>query len=727
MFSSLKTKMIFFITLIMTITGLVIVFYTSRDVERTILKAEKSLAQNVLQLVDLNIQAGYNKLLYDKFDMIMVLKERLKQISNLCISVFETNENYSQQGIFNQETAKKHSLQWVETIRFQKGDVFVFNENYRIIAHPNPKIVGISIESLKDIKGRKISSIMNKKKMKYSGESAVFYWADLDESLKEKKLGFFIQFPKWKWTVCAEIDFEQIEAESQKKMEKIIKVLNKTFDKIEISTTGYAFLFQGDGKLLIHPQKKDDINFAELKNRLTGNFLLEDLKNAASQSENSIRYIETVYHGYQEIETHISYFKAFDWYFGIAVPVDEIRMPARRIVTRQSIIISMIFLCCLISSYFLVSKLVKPLKLLASQAKDVGSIDFTKPEQRDKSFEKLPRKQKDEVGRLAESFIFMEAELRKNVQQLIETTQLKKEAAEAANRSKSEFLANMSHELRTPLNHIIGFTELLLDKHFGELNSQQDEYLNDIHQSSKHLLSLINDILDLSKVEAGKLELEFEPVELMSMLKNSLVMIKEKAMKNGISLSTNADSDPLTILADKRKLKQITYNLLSNAVKFTNTGGSIWLEVYRVNCIIRSEFKMDDPEYLHVLEEGSQYAEADDKQSIECVRISVSDTGIGLNFEDRDRVFRAFEQADGSASRRYQGTGLGLSLTKRLVQLHGGKIWVESEGEGKGSTFNFVIPVDPKANPPALSTKKGGISDGESLVEYEDDNLIAET
>jgi signal transduction histidine kinase len=697
MFYSLKTKMIFFITLIMTITGLVIVFYTSWDVEYTILKAEKSMAQNVLQLVDLNIQAGYNKLLYDKFDMIMVMKERLKQISNLCISVFEMNENHSQQGVFNEEAAKKHSLHWIETIRFQKGDVFVFDENYRIIAHPNPKIVGISIESLKDIKGRKISSIMNKKKMKYSGESVEFYWANLDESIKEKKLGFFIQFPKWKWTVCAEIDFDQIEAESQKNMEKIVTILNKTYDKINISAGGYAFLFQGNGKLLIHPFRKDVINLAELKNRITGNSLLKDLIRAAFSADNSLRFIETVHNGYKEVEAHISYFGPFDWYFGVAVPVDEIRMPARRIVTRQSIIISMIFLCCLISAYFLVSNLVKPLKLLASQAKDVASIDFTKPEQKDNSIDKLPQKQKDEVGKLAESFVFMEAELRKNVQQLIETTQLKKEAAEAANRSKSEFLANMSHELRTPLNHIIGFTELLLDKHFGELNPQQDEYLNDIHQSSKHLLSLINDILDLSKVEAGKLDLEFVPVELMSVLNNSLVMVKEKAIKNSLNLNINVVENTLTILADKRKLKQIIYNLLSNAVKFTDSGGSIWLEVYQVNCTIRSELKMDDPEYLQVLEEGSQNIADDDKQPIECVKISVSDTGIGLNNKDRERVFRAFEQADGTASRRYQGTGLGLSLTKRLVQLHGGKIWVESEGEGKGSTFYFIIPVDPKA------------------------------
>ena len=694
MFSSLKTKMIFFITLIMTITGVVIVFYTSRDVEQTILSAEKSLAKNVLQLVNLNIQAGYNKLLYDKFDMIMVLKERLKNIANLCISVFEMNEQLRNKGVLDNRDAKTRSLQWIKSIRFQKGDVFVFDDKYRILAHKNSNVEGVSIELLKDIKGRQIVKLLKKEKMEYEGESAVFYWMDTEKNTKEKKLGFFVPFPKWKWTICAEIDFEQIEAESQKKLEKIVKVLKKTFDKIQISKNGYAFLFQGNDKMLILPPEKEKLNYETLKNRWTGNRLLDDLKSSAQKEDNSLRYIESTPDGEREIEAHVSYFKAFDWYFGVAVPVAEIRLPAKKIVTRQSIIISMIFLFSLIAAYLLVSKLSNPLKLLALHAKDVASIDFTSTEPRENSIEKLPRKFKDEVGRLAESFVFMEAELRKNVHKLIESTQFQKIAAEEANRSKSEFLANMSHELRTPLNHIIGFTELVLDQHFGKLNEQQAEYLNDVHQSSKHLLSLINDILDLSKVEAGKLDLELSDVELMLVLKNSLVMIKEKAMKHGISLTSTTDSIPDTIKADERKLKQIIYNLLSNAVKFTDDGGKIAVDASKANCLVRPGMGWDDPEFLKIFDDGSKDETGNGKTLIECVKISVSDTGIGLKLADQERVFNPFEQADGSSSRRYQGTGLGLSLTKRLVQLHGGKIWVESEGEGKGSTFSFLIPIE---------------------------------
>jgi signal transduction histidine kinase len=264
-----------------------------------------------------------------------------------------------------------------------------------------------------------------------------------------------------------------------------------------------------------------------------------------------------------------------------------------------------------------------------------------------------------------------------------------KERAEAANLAKSEFLANMSHELRTPLNHIIGFTELLIDKTFGDLNEVQEEYLNDVHHSSKHLLSLINDILDLSKVETGKQKLELTDTNLKEVLENSLNMIMEKAMKHGIRLSVEIDDIPEIIRVDQRKFRQIMYNLLANAVKFTDDGGKIhlsadlvdgsWLKALRKSAVGSEE---NPAEMSH----GGKVTE-------KFVRICVTDSGIGVEQDDLERIFNPFEQGENSASRRYQGTGLGLSLTKKIVELHGGKIWAESDGEGKGSTFHFVIPI----------------------------------
>ena len=248
------------------------------------------------------------------------------------------------------------------------------------------------------------------------------------------------------------------------------------------------------------------------------------------------------------------------------------------------------------------------------------------------------------------------------------------EQARRANQAKSEFLANMSHELRTPMNHIIGFTELVVDKRLGGLNSQQEEFLGEVVQSGRHLLSLINDILDLAKVESGKMELELAPVGLRSLVSNSLVMVKEKALKHRIKLAT-ALSVPENFPVDERKLKQILYNLLSNAMKFTPDGGTVCVQV---------------------APEPGLPSEASG------LRFSVIDSGIGIEAGDLERIFEPFEQADNSSSRRFQGTGLGLALTRRMVELHGGRIWAESEGPGKGSRFHFILPArhDGAADPP---------------------------
>ncbi len=284
-------------------------------------------------------------------------------------------------------------------------------------------------------------------------------------------------------------------------------------------------------------------------------------------------------------------------------------------------------------------------------------------------------------------------EAKRKAESNMKNLMIAKKRTDAANRAKSDFLANMSHELRTPLNHIIGFTELMADKHFGALNETQEEYLNDVLTSSRHLLSLINDILDLSKVEAGKLELKPAKVDLKALLANSLTMVKEKSLRHDIKISLDINDAPETIQADERKLKQILYNLLSNAVKFTPEKG----EVHIKGDLVDGSRLLAERDNGENLDPWFRSLNLDQGSSMKFVRVSVTDTGIGIRAEDLERIFKPFEQAESSASRRYQGTGLGLSLTRRLIELHQGTIWAESSGEGRGSTFSFAIPVKNKS------------------------------
>jgi PAS domain S-box-containing protein len=238
-----------------------------------------------------------------------------------------------------------------------------------------------------------------------------------------------------------------------------------------------------------------------------------------------------------------------------------------------------------------------------------------------------------------------------------------KEEAESASRIKSQFLASMSHEFRTPLNAIIGFSEVLEDKTFGDLNEKQVRYVNNILNSGHHLLQMINDVLDLSKIEAGKMEIDLSRVDIGELVEHSLVMVREKCAKDRIDLSHHIsdDLDGLAVMADERKLRQALFNLLSNAAKFTPDGGKIEVEAKR---------------------EGEE------------ILVSVSDTGMGIKPEDQRRIFGEFEQVETKIGQKQHGTGLGLALTQRLVALHGGRIWVKSEGEGKGSIFTFSIPLN---------------------------------
>ncbi len=231
---------------------------------------------------------------------------------------------------------------------------------------------------------------------------------------------------------------------------------------------------------------------------------------------------------------------------------------------------------------------------------------------------------------------------------------------EVADRHKSEFLANMSHELRTPLNAVIGFSEVLLERMFGDLNPKQEEYLQDIVSSGRHLLSLINDILDLSKIEAGRMDLELTHFSVPLALENALTLIRERATRHGLGVDLAVDPGVGEIVGDERKVKQVLINLLSNAIKFTPEGGRVSVTAHLAN--------------------GT-------------VEIAISDTGIGIAADDHDAIFEEFRQVGTDYARKREGTGLGLTLARRFVELHGGRLWVKSE-LGRGSTFTFTLPVE---------------------------------
>jgi signal transduction histidine kinase len=293
----------------------------------------------------------------------------------------------------------------------------------------------------------------------------------------------------------------------------------------------------------------------------------------------------------------------------------------------------------LILGYAISSSIVAPIRLIETRLQRIAAGDFG---------QRVEIANRDELGALAADLNRMDQQLSRLYGQI-----------EAANRHKSQFLANMSHELRTPLNAIIGFSDVLNERMFGELNPKQAEYVADILSSGRHLLALINDILDLSKIEAGRMELEPSRFDLHTALEATMTLVRERAAHKGLELQLQIAADVTDVDADERKLKQVVLNLLSNAVKFTPPGGRVTL---RAN--------MAD----HALQ------------------IAVADTGPGVAAEDRELIFDEFRQAHAPAGQAREGTGLGLALARKFVEMHGGRIGVNGE-PGPGATFTFTIPV----------------------------------
>ncbi len=428
--------------------------------------------------------------------------------------------------------------------------------------------------------------------------------------------------------------------------------------RAEIGTAGYAYAVDARGQVIAHTTNLGlvlaDTNLAALPQ-----------VRAALADPATARGVVT--DGRDPTGTVVlSAFERVDppgWRVFVEEPLSEAFAPIQAAIWRTAVLLVVFLLMAIATSVLLARNLARPIEAIQVAAAKIGSGSLD---------QRIEATSSDELGVLADEFNRMAARLEASyagLEQEVEerTRELagalaeldeKTRELEAVSRHKSEFLANMSHELRTPLNAISGFSQVLRKEMFGEINAKQAEYLDDILASSRHLLSLIDDVLDLSKVEAGQIELQVAPFSVLAALEHGVVIVRERASREGVRITLSSDPGIDTVTGDERRVRQVLYNLLSNAVKFTPVGGTVAVAATRVN--------------------GD-------------VRVSVSDDGPGIAPADQARIFEEFQQA-AAGKQQGDGTGLGLALSKRLIELHDGRIWVESE-LGKGSTFVFTLPV----------------------------------
>jgi signal transduction histidine kinase/CheY-like chemotaxis protein/HPt (histidine-containing phosphotransfer) domain-containing protein len=681
LYNSISSKIVFLISLVLVVTATSIMYFTQRDVGKTMFDAQQKSAQNVLELVRLNIRGGYNRLIADKIDILNRMKADLKNVGHISASVFREFGTFASQQEQEQEayknSARQRALSWLSNVSYEQIDVFVFNSEGKIVGFSDINNTFEDFGSVYDIKSRRLVDVMNSQNLREEGDLAVFRWKDKENSVK--KLAYFIPLREWGWTIGVAIDFDNIEKESERVLENIIKLLDKTFSKIKIANTGYAFLFNGNGETLISPPGLEPSEFSAVINASTGNLLINDLKTAYGDNIESIRYPDPHSGNDELFEAHVSYFKAFNWYFAVVVPVVEIEAPGKAMLKRQMIVIGFIFLLSTVFTFVFVSKISKPLKVLSDYAKQLPKVDFTKESESSEQIAKLPLKYTDEVGRLAQSFVFMEKELKKNITAAIESTaakeRLEREAAEEASRAKGEFLANMSHEIRTPINGMLGMMELLTHT---SLDIRQKDFVVTLRESGNSLLSVINNILDFSKIEASKMELEVTQFTPGDIMESTAAMFAEMAQNKGLELVCSPDLRLFqnNFFGDPSRLQQIITNLCGNSIKFTEQG------------------------YIEISAEIIER-----KEDNVIVKVLIRDTGIGLDKSVQKDIFNSFSQADSSTTRRYGGTGLGLSICKHLVELMGGEIGVTSN-MGQGSTFWFTLSLQQTTGTSAAIEKK---------------------
>ncbi len=450
--------------------------------------------------------------------------------------------------------------------------------------------------------------------------------------------------PPGRGVVAAEIDLQFVEG--------VIR-------QARVGSAGYAYAVDAQGELVAHPSidlvlgRADFVRLPQVRSALSGS-----ASTATSAVETGRNWRgRKVLSAFQTVDPP-------GWRVFVEEPLSVAYSPLESALVRTALLLAAFLVVAVGTSVLLARRMVRPITSMQAASAKIGEgaldhrIEVTRKDELGMLGDEFNRM----AARLQESYAGLEDKVEERTQELataLAELDDKSRQLETVSRHKSEFLANMSHELRTPLNAIIGFSELLQQQTVGDLNEQQLGYLDDVLEAGRHLLSLINDILDLSKVEAGQMELDLADVSLAPILESGLTMQAEQAARSGICLGSSLDPDEISIEADERKLRQVVFNLLSNAVKFTPPGGRVDISARMADGV---------------------------------VEVAVADTGPGIAPDDQELIFEEFGQSRANDSgARHEGTGLGLPLSRRFIELHGGRLWVES-APGAGSTFRFTLP-----------------------------------
>jgi signal transduction histidine kinase len=424
-----------------------------------------------------------------------------------------------------------------------------------------------------------------------------------------------------------------------------LKFMWDVVSKLDVGAAGNAYVVDGNGRLIAHPDISLVLQQVDLAR-------LSQVRAArASQAPEAAGAVIADDRVGRPVLTSFAPIPAVGWFVFVEQPVAEAFAPLYATLWRTGLLLLGGLALSLVASILLARHVVGPIRVLEKGAAEIGAgrLDHRIAVTTGDELEKLAGDFNRMAGQLHESYAGLEAKVHERTRELA-----------VANQHKSEFLAAMSHELRTPLNAIIGFSDVLKRQMFGDLNPKQAKYVEVINTSGKHLLSLINDILDLSKVEAGKMDLDLAPFSVPAAVENALALVRGRADGKSVAVAVDLDPQLGTAVADERKFKQILLNLLSNAVKFTPEGGSIDVA-------------------------GTRLPGA--------IEVSVSDSGVGIAPENQARIFEEFTQLNGA--QRREGTGLGLALAKKLIERHGGAIRVESV-LGHGAKFSFTLPQPEK-------------------------------